>query len=98
MPPQGNENIASRILRNIRVTSPKPPSTTLTCNQVPDEATGRIGIDILWSYDHEPLVQEAIVENVLGFDLQIRSISSGNFEVVRGNVTRGDPTRKQEVI
>ena len=60
--PGGNSDDASISFTgpNQIVTSPAPPPVTYMCARTVDTVTGLVGISLMFSYEYNPLIQEAI--------------------------------------
>ena len=44
------------------LTSPRPPTVTQSCQKMTDPLTGLAGLSMSFSYEYDPLIQEAIMK------------------------------------
>ena len=58
------------------VTSPVEPNVTQTCSGSVDSDTGQIGISFNFSYEHDPLIEEAIVNYCVVISESGRGVSA----------------------
>ena len=92
--PESGTNSAQRdiFFADLPVTSPAKPEVNITCRRTLNESTGLITAHLEWSYEYNPLIQEAISMYTLTYRLEpegplgsISNLDPSNSSQVSGN-------------